>query len=121
MWSSIVIFEDNFVVFFLVLWPFLLQFLVQTHKLRSIPIPCDGFTRFQQLIIQRTELGPPNADYNIDMSSVVALVTAGRVRPWSVWCNVLAGYFRGVLFFLVFRFSDAFASGSVSVSRGCFP
>ena len=34
---------------------------------------------------------------------------------------VLAGYIRGVLFFRVFRFSDYFASGSLSVPRGCLP
>ena len=34
---------------------------------------------------------------------------------------VLAGYIRGVLFFRVFGFSDAFASGSVFEPRGCLP
>ena len=47
--------EDNFVVFLLVLWPFLLQCSAQTHQLRSKPISCDGFTWNQQLIIHHTE------------------------------------------------------------------
>ena len=37
----------------------------QTHQLRFIPIPCDGFTRFQQLIIDHTELAPPNLEHNL--------------------------------------------------------
>ena len=40
--------ENNFVVSLLVLWPFLLQCSAQMHQLRLIPIPCDGFTRFEQ-------------------------------------------------------------------------
>ena len=35
------------------------------HQLHSIPIPCDGFTWFQQLIIHHTELVPPNAEHNL--------------------------------------------------------
>ena len=31
----------------LVLWPFFAQCLTQTHHLRSIPFPSDGFIRFQ--------------------------------------------------------------------------
>ena len=45
MWPSIFMLEDNFVVYLLVPWPFLLQCSAQTHQLRSIPTPCDGFTR----------------------------------------------------------------------------
>ena len=35
----------------LVLWPVFALYWVQTHQLRSIPFPSDGFVRFQQLII----------------------------------------------------------------------
>ena len=41
-----------------------IQFLDQTHQLRSTPIPCHGFTWFKQLIIQHTKLVPPNALHN---------------------------------------------------------
>ena len=49
----------------LVLWPILLQCMAQTHQLRSIPTPCYGFTRFQQLIIHHPELVPLNAEHNL--------------------------------------------------------
>ena len=57
--------EDNFVVSLLVLWPFFLQCSAQSHQFRSIPIPCDDFTRFQQFIIHHTEMVPPNAEHNL--------------------------------------------------------
>ena len=57
--------EDNFVVSLLVLWPFHLECSTQTYQLRSISISCDGFTRFQKLIIHHTELIPPNAEHNL--------------------------------------------------------
>ena len=34
-------------------------------QLPSIPIPCNGFTRFQQLIIHHTQLVPLNAEHNL--------------------------------------------------------
>ena len=36
---------------------------ISTFQLRSIPIPCDGFARFQQFIIHRA--APPNAEHNL--------------------------------------------------------
>jgi len=45
---SIVILESYFVVFLLVLWLFFFQCLVQTHQLKSTPIPCNGFIRMEQ-------------------------------------------------------------------------
>ena len=65
MWPSIVMLEDNFVVSLWVLWPFLLQGSAQTHKLHPIPVPCNGFTRFQKLIIHHTELVVPNIEHNL--------------------------------------------------------
>ena len=62
--------EDNFVVSLLVLWSFLIQCSAQTHQLRSIPIPCDGFTWFQQLIIHQTELVPSNVEENLGTVSI---------------------------------------------------
>ena len=57
--------EDNFVVSLLALWPFLLQRSAQTHQLRLIPIMCDGYTRFQQIILHHIELAPLNAERNL--------------------------------------------------------
>ena len=54
----------------LVLWTFRLQRSAQTHQLRSIPIPCDGFTRFQQLIIHHTELVSPNAEHSLGIVNI---------------------------------------------------
>ena len=65
MWPSIVMLEDNFVVSLLVLQPFHLKCSAQTHQLRSIPIPCDGFSWFQQLIIHHTELVSRNVEHNL--------------------------------------------------------
>ena len=62
MWPNIVMLEDNFVVPLLVLWPLLLQCSVQTHQLRSILIPCNGFTQIQQLIIL------PHPQYSPDLA-----------------------------------------------------
>ena len=70
MWPSIVVLEDNFVVSFLVLWPCLLQCWDQTHQLRLIPIPYHGFTRFQQLIIDHTELVPPNSEPDLGIVKI---------------------------------------------------
>ena len=42
-----------------------LLMLGPAHQLPSIPIPSEGFTRFQQLIIHHTELVPPNAEHNL--------------------------------------------------------
>ena len=59
----------------LVMWPFL-QCSAQTHQLHSIPIPCNGFTRFQQLITHYTELVPSNAEHNLDTVNI----QSGRLR-----------------------------------------
>ena len=76
MSPSIVMMEDNFVVSLLVLWPFLLQCSAQTYQLCSIPIPCDDFTWFQQLITHHTELVPPNAEHNLGTVNI----RSGRQR-----------------------------------------
>ena len=72
MWPSIVILEDNFVLSLFVLWLFLPQCSVQTHQLRSILTPCNGFTRFEQLTIYHMGLLPPNSEHNL-----------GTVNIWS--------------------------------------
>ena len=76
MWPNIVMLEDNFVVSLLILWPFLLQCSAQTYQLRSIPIPYDDFTRFQQLIIHRVELVLLNAEHNLGTVNI----RSGRQR-----------------------------------------
>ena len=65
MWPNIVKLENNFVMSLLVLWTFILQCSTKTHQFRSIPITCNGFTPFQQLIIQHTELVLPNVEHNL--------------------------------------------------------
>ena len=83
MWRTIVMLENNFVVSLSVLWPFLLQCSAHTHQLRSIPIPCDGFTRFQQFIIHHTELFPPNTEHNFGTVNI----RSGR------WCGDMSGHY----------------------------
>ena len=70
MWPSIVMLEDNFVLSLLVLRPFLLQCPPSTHQLRSMLILCDGFTRFQQLIIHHIDLLPLNAEHNLGIVNI---------------------------------------------------
>ena len=50
------------------------QCSAQTHQLRSLPIPYDGFTRVEQVIIHHTVLVPPNAEHNL-----------GTVNIWHFW------------------------------------
>ena len=74
--------ENNFVVSLLVLLLFLLQISAQMHQLRSIPILCDGFTWFQQLIMHHPDLVPSNAEHNL---SVVREPTA------NIWVDKITG------------------------------
>ena len=78
--------EDNFVVSLLVLWQFLLQCSTQTHQLRSISIPYDGFTWLQQLII---ELLPPNSENNLSTMSIRSGLECGGISGNSLRFSAL--------------------------------
>ena len=89
MWLSIVMLEDNFFASLLLLWPLLLQFSAQTHQLRSIQIPCDSFTQFQQLIIHHTELVPQNAAHNLGTVNIRCGRRRGGMSGHSQWFSAL--------------------------------
>ena len=89
MLTSIFILKDNFIVSLLVLWPFLLQCSAQTHQRRSMPISCDGFTRFQQLIIHHTELVPPNVENNLSTVNIRSGCRRGDMSRHSLWFSAL--------------------------------
>ena len=78
-----------FVLSLLVLWPFLLQCSAQTHQLPLIPICCDGFTRFQQLIIHHTKLVPPNAEHNFGTVNIRSGRRRGGMSGYSPWFSAL--------------------------------
>ena len=80
---------DNFIVSLLVLWSFLLQCSGQTHQLRSIPIPYDGFTRFKQIIIHHTEQVPSNAEHNLGTVNIRCGHRRGGMSEHSPWFSAL--------------------------------
>ena len=86
---SIIMLEDNFFVSLLLMWPFLHQCSASTYQLRSIPIPYDGFTRFQQLIIHHTEMVPPNAEHNLGTVKIWSGRRRGGMSGHSPWCSAL--------------------------------
>ena len=89
MCPGIIVLEDNLVVSLFVLWPFFLQCSAQTHHLRSIPIPCDGSTQFQQLIIHHTEMVPPNAEHNFGTVNIRSGRRCGGMSGNSPWFPAL--------------------------------